>query len=52
MLKTWTLTFVALWIRATYPRVRIDQLMEFAWKRLFPLALADVAVVSFISATL
>ncbi|HID08573.1 MAG TPA: hypothetical protein EYP10_15665, partial [Armatimonadetes bacterium] len=30
--------------------LRIDQLMEFAWKRLFPVALAEIAIVSFILA--
>lgn len=46
MLKTWMLVFIALWIRSTYPRVRIDQLMEFAWKRLFPVAIADLGIIS------
>ncbi|MCS7253706.1 MAG: NADH-quinone oxidoreductase subunit NuoH [Armatimonadota bacterium] len=50
MLKTLTLVFIVLWIRSTYPRVRIDQLMEFAWKRLFPIALIDLGIVSLIVA--
>jgi len=36
--------FVIMWIRAVLPRVRIDQLMSFAWKFLFPLALLNLAV--------
>ncbi len=50
MLKTWALVFIALWIRSTYPRVRIDQLMEFAWKRLFPVMLAELGIVSLLVA--
>lgn len=34
--------FVFVWIRATLPRLRIDQIMAFAWKFLFPLALVNL----------
>ncbi len=37
-----------IWIRATFPRLRYDQLMELGWKVLFPLALANVLVTGFI----
>jgi NADH-quinone oxidoreductase subunit H len=40
--------FVFMWIRATYPRVRVDQLMEFAWKFVVPLAIVYVMVVAFL----
>jgi NADH-quinone oxidoreductase subunit H len=33
-----------IWIRATLPRLRMDQLMRFAWKFLVPLSLANLAV--------
>jgi NADH-quinone oxidoreductase subunit H len=36
-----------IWIRATLPRLRMDQLMRFAWKFLVPLALANLAVAAF-----
>jgi len=34
--------FLMLWFRATYPRMRYDQLVAFAWKFLVPLALANL----------
>lgn len=36
--------FFFLWIRATYPRVRIDQLMRFAWLFLIPVGLLTLPV--------
>nr|NP_007394.1 NADH dehydrogenase subunit 1 [Osphranter robustus]P92659.1 RecName: Full=NADH-ubiquinone oxidoreductase chain 1; AltName: Full=NADH dehydrogenase subunit 1 [Osphranter robustus]ATZ81957.1 NADH dehydrogenase subunit 1 [Osphranter robustus]CAA71536.1 NADH dehydrogenase subunit 1 [Osphranter robustus] len=40
MLKTLFLTFMFLWIRASYPRFRYDQLMHLLWKNFLPLTLA------------
>ncbi len=40
--KTYALFFVLVWLRGTFPRLRIDQLMGFAWKFLLPLALLNV----------
>ncbi|MGM9926178.1 MAG: NADH-quinone oxidoreductase subunit NuoH [Bacillus sp. (in: firmicutes)] len=36
--------FVLIWIRASFPRIRADQLMEFGWKVLLPLALANIFI--------
>ena len=36
--------FVYIWLRATLPRFRYDQLMGMAWKVLFPLTLANILV--------
>ncbi len=37
--KTFGLLFIFVWIRATLPRLRYDQLMELGWKRLIPASL-------------
>lgn len=42
MAKTYIGIAVMMWIRGTFPRVRIDQLMELGWKRLIPVSLALV----------
>jgi len=42
LLKTYLLYFGILLIRATWPRLRVDQLMNFGWKWLVPLALANI----------
>lgn len=33
-----------IWIRASLPRFRYDQLMQFGWKRLLPIALANFVI--------
>jgi len=42
LLKFSTVVFVLFWLRATMPRIRIDQLMGLAWKYLLPIALVNI----------
>ena len=44
LLKTFVFIFFFIWLRATLPRVRHDQLMAFGWKLLVPLGLLNIAV--------
>ena len=44
MLKVSALLFVFIWVRATFPRYRYDQLMRLGWKVFLPLSLAWVVV--------
>lgn len=43
-LKTYFFVLVFMWIRATLPRFRIDQLMSFCWKLLIPVTLTNLLV--------
>ena len=40
--KCWVIILLILWIRSTLPRVRVDQLMNLAWKALIPVGLANL----------
>ncbi|MEE9277483.1 MAG: NADH-quinone oxidoreductase subunit H, partial [Dehalococcoidia bacterium] len=42
LLKAGALIFVLYWTRAIFPRLRIDQLMNFSWKVLLPFAILQV----------
>jgi len=44
LLKTFIWLYIFLWVRATLPRYRYDQLMRLGWKVLIPLAIANVVV--------
>ena len=44
MLKAFTFVFIFVWMRGTLPRVRIDQLMGFAWKWLVEISLLNAFV--------
>ncbi|OIP97604.1 MAG: NADH-quinone oxidoreductase subunit H [Syntrophobacteraceae bacterium CG2_30_61_12] len=44
LIKVYILLFVLMWFRWTFPRVRFDQLMNFSWKVMIPLSLANLLV--------
>ena len=48
LIKVYALIFVMMWFRWTFPRLRFDQLITFAWKILIPLALANLIVTALV----
>jgi NADH-quinone oxidoreductase subunit H len=44
LLKSYIFVFILVWMRGTLPRVRVDQLMDFAWKWLLPASLLNLFV--------
>jgi len=48
VIKVLFFMFLYLWLRATLPRLRFDQLMSLGWKVLIPIALANLLVTSII----
>jgi NADH-quinone oxidoreductase subunit H len=47
LVKTGIFIFFYLWIRATFPRYRYDQIMRLGWKILIPVTLVWIVVLSF-----
>jgi len=48
LLKVYALIFLMMWFRWTFPRVRFDQLITFAWKILIPLAFANLLITALV----
>lgn len=48
LIKVFIFIFIFIWIRATYPRLRYDQLMQFGWKVLLPLALFNIMITALV----
>ena len=46
LLKTIAVASIFIWVRATFPRLRIDQLLAFAWKFLLPASLINLLAIS------
>lgn len=46
LLKAFFISFVIIWFKWTFPRVRIDQMLSFEWKYLMPFALANLLLMT------
>ena len=44
LIKVYAMIFLIMWFRWTFPRLRFDQLITFAWKVLIPLAFINLLV--------
>ena len=44
LIKSYGIVFVLMWVRWTFPRLRVDQLMAFAWKILTPISFVNLAI--------
>jgi len=52
LLKTFVFLYMFIWIRATLPRYRYDQLMRLGWKVLIPLGIANLVVTAILKVLL
>ena len=48
--KTFAIVWLLMWIRWTYPRLRIDQILKLEWKYLMPLCLLNLVLMTIIVA--
>ena len=46
LLKAFFISFVIIWFKWTFPRVRIDQMLSFEWKYLMPFSLANLVLMA------
>jgi len=51
MLKTFFWLGVLIWFRGTFPRFRIDQMMDYAWKVLLPLSMFNIVYTGYLTYT-
>lgn len=47
--KTFSLIFLIMWFRWTFPRLRIDQLLNLEWKYLFPISMFNLLLITVIA---
>lgn len=50
LVKTFFLIWILLWIKWTYPRLRIDQILKLEWKYLMPLSLLNLVLMTIVVA--
>jgi len=50
VVKIFSFLFLYIWVRSTLPRFRYDQLMDFGWKFLLPVAMANIVATSLVLA--
>ena len=46
--KTFAVVWLLMWIKWTFPRLRIDQIMKLEWKYLMPLSLVNLVLMTVI----
>jgi NADH-quinone oxidoreductase subunit H len=44
--KLWAMILINVWARGTWPRLRVDQLLAFAWKVMLPMALVNIVAMA------
>jgi NADH-quinone oxidoreductase subunit H len=49
IIKCYAIIFTLMWFRGTFPRFRIDQMLDLAWKVMVPLALVNLLLVGFVT---
>lgn len=49
VIKSFAVIFTLMWIRGTWPRFRIDQMLDLAWKVLVPLSLVNILLVGVVT---
>ena len=52
LLKSFVFLYIFIWVRATLPRYRYDQLMRLGWKVLIPLAIVNLLVTGIVKVLL
>ena len=46
LMKAFVLSFVIIWFKWTYPRLRIDQILNLEWKYLVPISMVNLLLMA------